>query len=255
MNDYSKTAISLVSLKETALYFDYVIPINLGVALILSMGPERLRHEENPFGDLEQFWPPGLTGQLVPPHLRANRVFKERLPQVNEATLHWSLKGLVKRYGLPPRIAGVSDEQYQQIERRVNDEFNAFIEDFDLHTCPLDASSMTLSDETPSDSVIMAIASLELIDAQTVGWSQILEFRKSSEARDKLRRLRLFAFENYAGRSRAFIEDDLHQRLSDYHDALKEWGFETRQGTISALLHSKLMGSALTGSLVSALFG
>ena len=65
--------------------------------------------------------------------------------------------------------------------------------------------------------------------------------------------LRLFALENYSGQPKSFIEDDLSVRLSDFQEAVRKWGFETKYAAFTTIPSSKILARALTGTLVSAL--
>jgi hypothetical protein len=83
------------------------------------------------------------------------------------------------------------------------------------------------------EDVTLVISSLKLIDVNKCEWDQLFEFRKDPGAMDKLRRLRLFAYENFTGKSRDFIEDKLLVSLRDYEIAVKEWGFTTSSAAIN----------------------
>jgi hypothetical protein len=64
----------------------------------------------------------------------------------------------------------------------------------------------------------------------------------------------LFAYDNYLGKPKAYVEDDILQRVDDYETTVKEWGFQTREGAVNILASSKwLTGTA--GALISTLFG
>jgi hypothetical protein len=81
-----------------------------------------------------------------------------------------------------------------------------------------------------------------------------MEFRRDKDAMKKLRRFRLFANANYVRKSKAYVEDDLLQRVDDYETIVKQWGFETVEGTLNMLVSSKwLTGTA--GALISTFFG
>ena len=81
---------------------------------------------------------------------------------------------------------------------------------------------------------------------------QLLEFRRDPEAKLKLRRFRLFAYENYVGKGQAFIEDDLAVRLDDYNAVVKKWGFETAAATFTSLIDSDLIKGGIAGSFLTA---
>jgi hypothetical protein len=116
---------------------------------------------------------------------------------------------------------------------------------------PLIVSS-AYGNKTNSGDIALTISSLKLIDTAGVDFPQLFEFRKDSEAMEKLRRLRLFAYENYTEKPRDFIEDDILTRIADYERAVKEWGFTTRTGAINTVLDSKLIAGGVAGSFLSA---
>jgi len=67
--------------------------------------------------------------------------------------------------------------------------------------------------------------------------------------------LRLFFYENYAGKSPSFVTDDLLKRLDDYEAARKKHGFEAVTGSLSAILSATNLTSAIGAGLAAALFG
>lgn len=101
----------------------------------------------------------------------------------------------------------------------------------------------------------MTLLRLPWIDADAASWEQIIEFRQDIESARKLRRLRLFFYENYAGKSSAFIGDDLLKRLDDYEAVRKKHGFEALTGSLSSILKSSNLVSAVGAGLAAALFG
>jgi len=194
--------------------------------------------------------------ELLPPELSRQDAFNSRLVAVNEATWYLLLKALAASKGLPPKIGNLSPEQFDAIEADAAQSFHSFLDEFDLRSCPVDAPDLHLADTTSdTDDVAVTLTHLKLIDVGKASWEHILEFRRSAEAREKLRRLRLFAFENYQGLDRAFVEDDILQRLADHSQTIAEWGFETRRGALTALLSSKVLAGSIAGSVVSSLLG
>lgn len=118
----------------------------------------------------------------------------------------------------------------------------------------LPPSLVPASDATPDD-VTITLARIHLVDVDKAPWDQITEFRKDQGAREKFRRLRLFAFREYSGKSVAFIEDDLLERLAGYDAARKAHGFDTTISSLSVLLDAKQLQTAAAGGIVSGLFG
>jgi hypothetical protein len=130
-----------------------------------------------------------------------------------------------------------------------------FLEKFDLFELPIDASKKMISKEGASETELcITLASKSIIKVDSVDWKQIMEFRRDKDAKEKLRRFRLFVNANYVGKSKAYVEDDILKRMDDYETTVKEWGFETAESSVNILVSSKwLLGTA--GALISTLFG
>lgn len=205
---YTKTAIVFGSSREALLYFDHIVPVNLGLELLPRENdlPDMRRKD---WPDFRQV-PDGLGGQFLPPSLRHDSQFLEKFSTLNQATGILLLKLIGEKFGLPPRIVGISDGDYASIEKVAATAFYDFVDDFGLKTLPLDCSDNLFSEEDVDQSeTVVSLASLRLIDADRCSWEQILEFRRDDVARDKLRRLRLFAYDNYSGKSKEYVEDDI----------------------------------------------
>lgn len=241
---YHKTAISIGCTTEAALYFDYVIPVRLFTEV---------------FSKLKKFDPePGwFTDDLCPNYLRGNNHFLRQLGELNAKVMNFLIKKRNQDLSLPPHIVGLTIEEYADIEDSMVRSYFEFLEEFGLTDAPVilpDGSTMSESGE-PNADVVIALGTLRLIDSSQASWEQVTELRRDPEARGKLRRLRLFASENYGSKSRAFIEDDLLRRIDDYEEQVRRWGFETKQSVLTMLLTSKYLAGALSGSLISTLFG
>lgn len=246
---YFNTVLAGGSLKSALLYFDHVVPVNLSREILPRKDDKSYRPKSyRPLPDLQD--------DILPPDLCCNASFCDQLILVNTAIHYLTLKEAIKRFGFAPRIGDLSDSEYALIEETAADAFCQFVNEFSLGNLPLDVGRGMLSDEpeAASDTVI-SLASLNLIDAEQCSWEQIREFRHDIEARDRLRRLRLFAYANYQGKAKDFVEDDILTRIADHEAAVKKWGFETAQGALNMLLTSKVIGGALAGSLVSTFFG
>jgi len=96
---------------------------------------------------------------------------------------------------------------------------------------------------------------IRVVDTTKVTLPQIMEFRKDKEAMSKMRNFRLFAYQQFSGKDKVFIEDDIQKRLSDYYDTLNACGFETTYKTLSFLFESKFLMGAFATSAVSLLMG
>jgi len=82
-------------------------------------------------------------------------------------------------------------------------------------------------------------------------WEQVLDFRKDKTSRDKLRRFVHWLDKDMAGRSAAFIADEITCRLEDYRAALRKHGIAAALGTLSSVVDSKVLigGAAAVASL------
>ncbi len=95
------------------------------------------------------------------------------------------------------------------------------------------ASSEVDQSNQPDSRAVLSLSDILIPDVKNISWDAILEFRKDSEARHRLRRLRTFAEQEYAGKSKAYVEDDLSVRLADYEQAMKKWGIKGVLGVLS----------------------
>jgi hypothetical protein len=252
---YANTAITFGNLKGPLIYYDHVVPVFYG-----GMGALPHIFEAMHLGSwgepLPDVLPIGFgVPDVYPPALRDNADFHDRLWLVNGYVAYLAIRATASKSEVDWR----SDEENAWSYKRATTAFYEFVNEFSLGKLPLDFGNRVksqVSDESePESDTVISLASLDLIDTERASWEQIREFRRDIEAHDKLRRLRLFAYANYQGKSKDFVEDDILTRIADYEAAVKKWGFETAQGALNMLLTSKVIGGALAGSLVSTLFG
>jgi hypothetical protein len=116
------------------------------------------------------------------------------------------------------------------------------------------SSCLSLYNSIDED-ITITISKIPLVDTSKASWNQIVELRKDKEAIKKLRNLKLFLHTNYEKKDRSFIEDDLSKRLDDYEATCKDWGFETRMSSFSAVIDSKNLHQTFALSAGAAIFG
>jgi hypothetical protein len=254
-SDYYKNAVALGDLKSAAVYFEHVVPIYAAIEYALSMA-----HKEGGKAKEWDILREKVLGDLLPPTLLYKPGFLDALAKVNGETFTMFKKLAIQQFSFPPKIEGLSQEQYDDVEIDTAHAYFSFIREFGLSNWPLVAEGESTSaglPETEGEQLLplLTLSRLNLVDASRMSWEHVYELRKDQVAQDKLRRLRLFAFQNYTGKSRDFIEDDLLARISDYELSARKWGLETVQGALSLVLNSKLAAGALAGSFVSAVFG
>lgn len=107
--------------------------------------------------------------------------------------------------------------------------------------------------DSRSDDLGLLLSGIDLIDTSKVSWDQILEFRKDVGSVQKIRRLRRLIYMEYLDKPPDLIRDELEDRINQYKEATKLWGFETGSGLFQIVLTAEaLIGVAALGS---ALFG
>jgi hypothetical protein len=62
-------------------------------------------------------------------------------------------------------------------------------------------------------------------------------------------------FDNFQGKSRAYVEDSIGQMLTDYQEAASDHGFDLVTGTLSAITKSKSVIAAAGAALAAAILG
>ncbi len=112
----------------------------------------------------------------------------------------------------------------------------------------------TVHDDPQGDPSLL-LSGLSLVDTSTLSWKQILEMRADKDTHRKLRRLRLFLYDECRNKEASFIRDDLEQRIDDYHAAAKKWGAEMREGVLTAIFDSKDFALSAAATLGSILLG
>lgn len=71
-------------------------------------------------------------------------------------------------------------------------------------------------------------ANIPLIDTSKASWEQIFELRKNTRALGKLRKLKIFLQDDYQGKEKDYIENDLAMRLDKYSDVCRDHGLENQ---------------------------
>lgn len=257
---YEHSAVALGDLKNAVLYFDEVVPVDLGIEWLLGQiavetGRMDLDRFRAAFRDLMEH-----MLHILPQRFRGNAEFGEHLLRVNNAMYNVWAKKIIRRFDLSPCLPGVSNDEYQRIDDYAPEAYFQFIYKFGLAGWPLAAAegpilNAAVDSEPGHSSALVTLSGLNLLSARDAPWEQVLELRRDAEARRRLRRLRLFAYENYAGKSKAFIEDDILSRIEDYELVTRRLGLERVQGALSVVANSKLTAGALAGTLVSAFLG
>jgi hypothetical protein len=86
---------------------------------------------------------------------------------------------------------------------------------------------------------------------QKITWDQVIELRRDKESRKKYRRFLHWLDKEMIGKSQAFIEDEIAQRLEDYKSALKKQGIKTVIGTIEEILSGDILKPAIASGIIA----
>lgn len=251
---YARTlsAITFGDTKTAALYFDRVLPVGFHVLRGTGSGiicelPEPVDVEilvKLIFGDdaprylilsyLDDYWKPFMN--RVRPLIKQPRAS-------NDPDAYTELKSLYLANATSPETGSI---------RAAFRKFAASLE--------VGSFSVLLPSDHSDESFVEAYAclaatNLSLVDTSQATWDQIMELRNDPEARQQLRRLRLFFLENYAKQPKAFVEDDLLRRIDEYERARKKHGFDAVLSSMSVLLEASTLQAAAVAGVTTALFG
>jgi hypothetical protein len=246
MSSYEKTALSWFGLKDAMLYFPHVIPLGAGFDLLF----ERIRSRTSALALVEsgivERLGEAIEADLVPPELR-NKAFINDLNSVTKAGVPFLMEHMKSALENDYEAEPEAKTNFVEAAR------SFFTRYHQLRSLPLVVDPEFMSDGTnQGDDISITISSLKLIDTSATGWDQIIEFRKDREAMEKLRRFRVFAYQSYAGKSHAFVEDDILTRIYDYELAVKKCGFATTSAALTTIMDSKLIAGGIAGSFISA---
>jgi hypothetical protein len=204
---YFRTAISVGTLIDTLLYFDYVVPINGALGLYKHLEETAERYTER---DIKSFLIQtfqvydSLIVNALPPELR-NTGFEDKIFQMTKLSITTYLEQIKENLN-EDRL---DITEIKHLETRLKPTLDSIFEHDEMSSYPLCLRSDMISnaDDEERSELAVTIASLKLIDTKKVTLDHLRKFREDTEVKIKLRRLRLFAYENYTGKNRAFVEE------------------------------------------------
>lgn len=273
MQSYHNTALVFGSLKDALLNYEYVIPMNF-TGQFMGLRPSTT-------GSIDKFKDPGMEdyhelgdafGQpdqllsLYPPNLAANPVFKVAVNMFDGFLFSYMVKTTLGEEGFDRYINNLSQvvganaptnsDQLCPTVAGLQRLFEKLVADFKLSDVPVDCSGFGLagSVENPLTNAITA-QRVPVIDTEKISFPQIMEFRRDGDTMKKMRNFRLFAYQQYAGKDKAFVEDDIQKRYDDYMEAVRASGFETTTKMLTSLMSSKLLMGSLATSAAALLTG
>ncbi|MCS4316607.1 hypothetical protein M2407_000906 [Serratia sp. BIGb0234] len=99
----------------------------------------------------------------------------------------------------------------------------------------------------------ITLLNLNLIDTKETSWEQIMEIRDDPNLRKSFRNLKIMMHSNYSGKSLDYIDDDMHRRIEQYEQASKAMGLKTISSYISQIKNSSATKTAVTLGVAAAI--
>lgn len=241
--EYNQTKVlaCIDNTKDACLFFDNVIPLNLGHVIPWENNGDLEAHEI-----LQQVLPPNLLDSshplgLSPVIISYLEAFVNVFPisigieagtkkQMNERARHF-FPILIKR----------QDEMFAALKEPVDTIFGT--------------DSNGSKEKTCKEEPALILTSLKLVDTSQIKWRDILEIKKDKESISKLRRLRTFIYQNYQDKPSAFIQDDLLNRIEVYETTAKQLGFKTIDSTFKIIFNSGSLIATTAATIITALSG
>ena len=273
MQTYHNTALVFGSLKDALLHYEYVVPMNF-TGQFMGLRP-------NATGSIEKFKDPGIDDyhelgdnfgepdqllKLYPPNFAAHPHFRDAVNMFDGFLFSYMVKtnsgeevfdSYIKKLSqIVGSNAPADSDRLCPTSEGLQRLFEKLVVDFKLSDMPVDCSgfSLTGSAEIPHTNALTA-HEIPMLNTEKIGFSTIMEFRKDSETMKKMRNFRLFAYQQYGDKDKAFVEDDIQKRYEDYMEAVRVSGFETTTKMLTSLISSKLLMSSLATSAASLLLG
>ena len=212
--------------KNSALFFDYVIPIDTK-SFIEYLSQINIR---------------GLA-HILPLRMQKGKIFMEYV------NIQIALFRIFLSFD---RNASDFEEKTDKLIYDTSAKMSSFLKKDDGHK---DYISVLNSVENSYcsesyDCTSLELAKIPMIDTSKTEWEQIIQFREDGKSVKKLRNLRTFFHKNYSGKEKSYVIDDLCRRYEDYQDTIKDWGFNTRTSSIAILgTSAPIIGSSIASAL------
>jgi hypothetical protein len=238
----SKILACIDSTKDACLYFDNVIPLNLGHIIPWLNNGDLEAHEV-----LQRILPPALLDPSLPIGL-------------SQATMLY-IEAYVNVF---PVSIGIEEGAKEEMDKRARHFFPLLTqrkdELFATLPDPVDTIFGTVTEKTNNDTnqaedPAIILTGLKLVDTSHISWRDLLEIRKDKESIGKLRRLRTFIYQNYKDKSIAFIQDDLLNKIEIYKATAKYLGLKTTDSVFKTIFNSSSLIASTAATIFTALSG
>lgn len=255
------TAVCLGDLKQAAIYFEKVIPINSMELMSYSDRPitenysvhDYMSSRDNLLQDslnenMDMVIELMLGGDVESVSVTNKKRIIDDLVLTTKMLQHKIVNKLPQLFYNPAYVMGERHEIQQRLIARdiVDNNVSVFdytpeeiinkfcdtikVKDFSL-TLPSGIGSA--KDNEKTNDIQISLININLIDTTKTTWEQILELRKDPKLSSSLRNLKLMMNDNYSGKSLDYIYDDMQRRIEEYELACKSMGLKTISSHIS----------------------
>jgi hypothetical protein len=242
--------------KIASLFFDHVIPVSFGAY------PNEVYPVEFKPGQNRSTYNAALAGLIQVIKKMSSNALTYGLPPTNE--MEEQTDDFLKEYF--PHLERVSIDPtradpdlvhaYVRNIGGARDSITRCLKSLGVERIPLLVPDGSLLSTNPSvDDITITLSKMPLIDTSLATWEQILSFRQDQGSMAKLRRLRLFLYDNYLGKSSEYIQESILRDLENYETICRKHGFEFTTGVLSTVLNSKTFLTTGAITLAALLFG
>lgn len=252
--NYQNTCIAIGDHKEAMLYFPHVIICHRVKFSEVALAYSPTMTDEERKRNLIKVLTPISSGDLLPPDLLDHPDFLRDHTILDFAVVgEWmtAMTELLDQAKGKSLGKGLPKTRNIPLDKTLTE----FLTKYKLQDATIFGDPSFFKPERKPNDVFLALSKSEIIDLTNATYDQLFAFRKDKETQHKLRRFRLFAYETYQGKSKAYIEDDIGQRIQDYHEAGRKHGFQFRIANLSFWLNSHFFMAAAGGSILSHAFG
>lgn len=227
------------STKDACLYFENVIPLNLGHIIPWKGNGEPEAHEI-----LHQVLPKELLNQSQPlgvsPYVLSYIDAYVNVFPISIGAPEGSKEEMNKRARhFFPLLIQKQNDLFESLSESINTVFGA----------------STFQSENSIQEPALILSNLKLIDTSELSWNHLLEIKRDKESIKKLRRLKTFIYQNYSNKPLAFIEDDLLSRIEAYETSAKHLGLQTKDSAFKIIFNSGSLFASAAAAIFSAYSG
>lgn len=236
------TALAWSNAKNAALYFDHIIPANL-VDLRRTAADDPIYYVI-----LQKLLPPALVATSKPGNVTG-------LADIVTTYVAHYLMTFPEAVGIKQLKSGQSlEERAREQLPQMLDAFIQLVRTSQVRDFAIYGERLLRPDTSGESDPCLILSELSVVNTDDLSWQHLLEFREDKETVKKLRRLRRFVYSSYQGKALSFVKEDIEERIEQYNEATRVWGFPLVKGLLEIALTGQV-AAAFGAVLGSAMFG